>query len=815
MRALDRKLVRDLLHIWPQALAIALVLASGVATLILAVGAYRSLDETRSAYYDRNRFADVFATVTRAPMALEARIREIPGVAIVETRISKLALLDIAGFGMPATARFLSLPDTGDQRLNRLYLRAGRLPQPGHVSEAVVNEAFAQAHGFTIGSTLSAILNGRKQQLRIVGIALSPEFVYALGPGDLMPDDRRFAVLWMSREALAALFDLNGAFNSIALRLVRGAQEVAVLDALDALTKRYGGSGAIGRKDQLSHAFLDAELTQLASMARVVPPIFLFVSAFLINMTLTRLIALEREQIGLLKALGYGRIAIGAHYVKLVLAIALVGIVLGFGLGTWFGRGLTRLYGDFFHFPFLIFRRDPDIYVMAAGISALAAVAGCVRAVWGALSLAPAVAMQPPAPPRYRRGWLERIGIMSHLSQMAVMAIRHLVRWPLRAAFTVLGIALGVALLVVALFSLDSVEHMIDVNFFVANRQDATLGFASERNIRVVRAVERLPGVMRSEPFRAVQVRLRNGHLERKLAIYGKPANQSLSRVIDSDLRAVPLPPNGLMVDQRVAELLKIGRGDIVEIELLEGRRGIVRVPVVDITSALTGDPALVRPRDERDSVLGVPLLDIVKSDFGLSAYMDMTALNELLDEGPIVTGVHISYDRRAEDALFQAIKSTPALSGIALQRISLEKFRETLAQNINIMVSVYVSLAAIVAFGVVYNSARIGLSEQARELASLRVLGFTRAEASRVLLIELVLLILAAQPLGWLLGYGFGWLTIKGFSSDLYRVQLVISSATYAKSSLVVMLAAAASALVVRRRIDRLDLISVLKTRD
>lgn len=293
MRMLDRKLFRDLRRMWAQALAIALVMASGAATFILASGAYRSLDGTRSAYYDRYGFGDVFAEVKRAPKSLEEQILAISGVAAAETRISHLALLDVEGLAEPATGQVLSLPDFGEQRLNRLHLREGRRPDRERIDEVTVNEAFAKAHRLAVGSTVRAILNGRKRELRIVGIALSPEFVYALGPGDLMPDDRRFAVLWMSEKAAAGLFDLDGAFNSVSLKLVPGAVEVDVIDKLDGLLARYGGTGASGRKDQLSHAFLDAELKQLDALRRVIPPIFLLVSAFLINMTLTRMIALS------------------------------------------------------------------------------------------------------------------------------------------------------------------------------------------------------------------------------------------------------------------------------------------------------------------------------------------------------------------------------------------------------------------------------------------------------------------------------------------------------------------------------------------
>lgn len=787
MRTLDRKLLRDLRRMWALALAIALVMASGAATFVLASGAYRSLDETRRTYYERYRFGEVFAEIKRAPKALGDQIRTIDGVSAAELRISHLALLDIAGLSDPATGQVISIPEQTAGQLNRLHLRSGRLPEFDRSDEVVVNESFAKAHRLRIGATLKALLNGKQRTLKIVGIALSPEFIYAIGPGDLLPDDRRFAVLWMSERTLAGLFDLDGAFNAVSLRLLRDVRPERVIDALDAILARYGGTGAYSRKDQFSHAFLDAELKQLDALRRVMPPIFLLVSAFLINMILTRMITLEREQIGLLKAVGYGPLAIAMHYIKFVLAIALIGIAIGFVAGAWLGQGMTRLYAEFFQFPFLIFRNDADTYAIAGIVSAAAAVAGALRTVTGILRLAPAVAMQPPAPPRYNRGLTAHIHTRLPLSQMTIMSLRHMARWPMRSAFTALGISLGLALLVTALLSFDSVERMIDVAFFKTERQHATVHFNEAQHIRALESVTRLAGVMRAEPLRTAVVRLRHEHHARKLTIIGKPADMDLSRVLDASLRAVSLPPHGIVVDERVAELLAIKRGDTVEVEVLEGKRGHRRVVVSDV----------------------------ITSYLGLSAYMDIDALHDLLDDGPRVTGVHISYDPLQEPALFAAIKSTPAIGSIALQQRAVSRFRETIEKNINYMVTVYVALAVIIAFGVVYNSARIQLSEHAREIASLRVLGFTRGEVSRVLVTELVLVLLVAVPLGWILGYAFGWMLIQSFSSDLYRAPFTIERATYAKASLVVIAAAAASVLIVRRRVNRLDLISVLKTRD
>ncbi len=589
MRALDRKMVRDLGRLWAQALAAALVLASGVATLVLAVGAYRSLDDTRAAYYERYRFGHVFASATRAPNALLDRIAAIEGVAAVQGRVVEAVLLDVPGVAEPATGIAVSLPDRGEPAVNGLYLRSGRLPEPGRVDEVAVNEAFATANGLSPGGHFSAVMNGVERRLTVTGIVLSPEYIYALGPGTLVPDNRRFGVLFMSREALGSVFDMDGAFDDVSLRLRHRADQAAVIEALDALLAPYGGTGAYGRKDQVSNAFLDGELTQLLAMAKVIPPIFLLVSAYLINMILSRLIALEREQIGLLKALGYSGAQVSAHYLKLVLVIAFVGIAIGFGAGSWLGIGLTRLYGDFYSFPFLIFHWTADTYVLAAGVAVAATTAGALRAVRSAAALPPAVAMRPPSPPTFRRTTLESLGVLRLFSQLTVMALRHIVRWPLRTGLSALGTSFAVSLLVVALFTFDSVEFMVDALFFRAEREDATIAFATARPPSVTDAVGRLPGVMRTEPYRAVPVVIRHGHLERRLSITGKPPQTDLSRVLDDDLRPVRLPESGLAVSERVAAVLDLRRGDLVEVEILEGARRTALVPVTEIIQSYLG----------------------------------------------------------------------------------------------------------------------------------------------------------------------------------------------------------------------------------
>ena len=787
MRALNSKLIYDLRRIWAQALAIAMVMACGVATIILSIGSYRSLEETRSAFYDRYRFGSVFASAVRAPLTLKHSIAALPGVSAVELRIAQPVLLDVPLMTEPATGVAVSIPDHREPAVNKLYMRQGRLPETGRPDEVAVLETFADAHRFVPGDSFEAIINGKKRTLTIVGIVLSPEFIYAIGPGDMVPDEKRFGIFYMSASALRGLYDMEGAFDDLALTTLRDANVDRIIESLDQILKPYGGTGAIQREDQFSHAFLDNEMKELRAMAMIIPPIFLFVSAFLVNMILSRLIELEREQVGLLKAIGYSDRVVGWHYIKLVLIIGLVGIVIGVAAGQWLGLGLTRLYGRFFSLPFLIFRHSFDLFLLASGVTMVAAITGAARAVYVTVKLPPAVAMQPPAPTQYRSMFDRSRRRFQRISRRTVMSTRHLIRWPLRTFFTTLGTSLSVTLLVTAIFTFDSIDYMIDSIFFRTERQDASVSLVKGLSLDAQYSLRALPGVKKVEPFRATLTKFSHQGREKRVPIVGINAGSTLLQILDIHQNPVEPPPYGLMVPEMLARQLKLRPGDKVEVKLLEHNNRIESVPVAGLLSSYVG----------------------------LTSYMSLQALNRLIREGDRMNGARIRIDEAALPELYKEVKQTPVITSIALLDMSLQKFRETIRENIITMTAVYVVLAIIITFGVIYNSARIQLSERARELASLRVFGFTRGEVSSVLLTELVIITLLAQPLGWLLGYLFAWMVVKGFESDIYRLPFVVSSETFASASLVVIVAAIISALIVRRRIDRFDLVRVLKTRE
>ena len=783
MRRLDQKLLRDLWGMKAQALAIALVMASGVATLVMMLSTVTSLRTAQANYYERDRFAHVFTHLKRAPDALAPRLAALPGVAQVQTRVVVDVTLDLPGLIVPAVGRLISLEADPRAGLNRPHLRRGRLPEPGARREALVSEAFAVAHRMVPGDAVRALINGRRQSLVIVGVAISPEYIFQIRPGEFIPDDPRFGVFWLDRAELASAAGLTGAFNDVALRLTRGAVERDVREQLDALTARFGGQGAYGRADQVSNRLVSDELAQLRAMALIPPAIFLAVTAFLLNGVISRLVQTQREQIAVLKAFGYSTPQIGGHFLKLVCVITVVGLVVGTAAGAWLGRDLAGLYGRYFRFPTLDFRLDPGVVAFACSTSAAAAL-GAMGAVRRAMKLPPAEGMRPEEPAHYRPLLLERLGLQRFVGRIPRMILRRLERKPVAAAFSVVGISLAIAIVVLGSFSSDIVDFVVDLQFFGVQRYDASVALVEPASSAALHEIRRLPGVIAAEPFRSVPVRVRFGHRERRLALLGLPGDTGLIRLVDTAWRETPLPLTGLVVSQKLAELLQARVGDVVRVEVMEGPRPTFEVPLVRLLDDVTGT----------------------------SAYLDAGQLHRLMGESAVVSGAFLRVDANAEAALFAALKAAPRVAVVTTRTAVLATFRALMAENILRMRVINVVFAGIIAFGVVYNAARISLAERSRELATLRVIGFGRDEISLIFLGELAVLTVLAIPLGLVLGRAFAALAVVALGTESQRFPLVVNASTYAFAVTTVLAAALVSSLLVRRQLDRLDLLAVLK---
>lgn len=787
MSALNAKLRRELWHLRGQVLAIALVIAGGVAVCLMALVNYGSMQATRADYYAREQFADVFVNLKRAPLQLVPRLRALPGVARLEARIEAHANLELRNFSEPISAQILSLPAAGQPAVNRLYVRRGRLPDARRSNEVAVIGSFAEAHQLQLDDTFGAIINGRRQTLRVVGIVESPEFIYVIPPGAMLPDYRRFGILWMPQKALAAAMDMDGAFNSLVLRVTAGASEKTLISRLDTLLAPYGSTGAYSRDDQFSHRFLSDELSQLKIMATLFPVIFMSVAMFLLNVVVGRLISTQRDIIAVLKAFGYSNRAIGWHYTKLVMMIGGLGLALGILGGLWLGRYLGHLYMQFYRFPVLLFSLHPAWLVLLVGIVLLSAWLGAWSAIVRATRLTPAEAMRPEGPGLFHQTLIERLGAERWLSAPSKMILRQLERRPGRSLFSVVGMALATGIIVVGNFQFSSVMFIVHTQFAKVQQQDLGISFSEAVNASVLDSLVRQPGIRYGEGRRTVAVELHNAQAHWRTSITGIPDGARLQAVIDEDLRPVSLPRRGLLMTEYLAAKLHLKVGDPVSIRLLDGTGKMVRSRVAGVT----------------------------REFLGVQAYMRLDSLNRLLGDGPLINQALVNIDPTMANRVYRSLREQPRVLALNIRQAMLDSFFETLARTFLTFSFFNSLLGGVIAFGVIYNTVRISLAERGRELASLRVLGYTHWEVAHILLGEVALLMLAGIPLGWVVGRFLALGLVAGLSTELYRIPLVLTSHTYALAALVVMGSALLSGLVAWLRLRGLDLVAVLKTRE
>ena len=787
MRPLDRLLLSDLRRMWGQALAICAVLACGIGTSVMSTSATRSLELMRANYYREFRFGDAFAQLVRAPNELAERIAEIPGVDRVHTRVVRDVVLDVPDMLEPASCRLVSLPDDPASGLNRVCLRTGRFPDPNTRGEVLASERFAEANGWKPGDEVNVIMGGIRQRLRIVGVVISPEYIYAVQPGQMLSDDRRFGILWMPYRQMAAAFNMEGAFNDATLTLLSDANIPEVLSRIDQLTDRYGGLGAYSRDHQPSHRRVTNEMYQLQGMSLITPSIFLAVAVFLFNLVLSRMVHQQQEQIAALRAFGYSRWEIGSYYVKFVLLLVVIGALGGCVLGTWLGRWIISIFVLFFRFPHVYYEFAAGPAALAIFVSLLGALLGSGSALRQAIQLQPAEAMRPSAPRSSAPSFLERLGLRNLLSPVARMILRRLERNPRATSLSILGMSLSVAVLVLGTFMEDSIEYVMDVQFQRAQRQDVILTFNEEVSVSGLQDVYHLPGVESAEPFRAVPIRVYHGRLHRRLSLMAMEKQPRLFRILDAQERNVELMGPGITISQKLAQVLGVGVGDQLTVELMEGRRGTYAMQITAIF------PDYAEP----------------------AAYTNLDELHHMLGESPRYSGAFVRADEQRLPDLYASLKETPALAGIIVKKAVIQNYRDTIAENTRPSRIINAIFAFIIAFGVIYNCALITLAERSRDLATLRVMGFTRWEAATVLLGELGVITVIAIPIGLPIGCAFSWIAVTALDTETHRIPLVLTRATLAYAVLVVLGSAVISSLVVRRMLDKLDLIAVLKVKE
>jgi putative ABC transport system permease protein len=787
MRQLERKLLRDIQHLKGQMLAVTAVVLCGVAIFVSMSNVKYSLETSRSDYYSRYRFADLFVQLKRAPASMLETVRRIPGVATVSSRIVTNVTIDVPGLDEPATAQLVSLPARGDPGLNGVYIASGRLPDPSRPEEVIVSRPFMKANRLKPGDHIGAVINGRWKRLRIVGSGLSPEYIYEVQPGAFFPDNRRFGVFWMGRKALESALDMSGAFNDLSMSLSHGASEKEVIRHLDRMFARYGSLGAYGRDQQLSDRFIADEIRVLGMEITVLPTIFLAVAVFLLNVVLQRLVSTQRDQIALLKAMGYSDEDIGLHVLGFALLPAVAGVILGTGFGAWLGSALLKLYGEVYNFSRLVYVFRMENALAAILLSFGAAVSGALAAARRAVMLPPAEAMRPESPAIFRPGLLDDPRISRRLPVPLRIIVRNIERHPFKSALSVTMISLSIAILVSGRYSYDSVERMSEVEFGIRHREDVTVIFNEPMPPSTAFSFTSMPGVLEAEYYREEPVRLVSRYRSRQQTLRGLQKTGGLQRIVGSSGNPAKLPEHGLLLTSTLADLLGVRPGELLRVEFLQGARRSVEVPVAGTIDEI----------------------------IGLSAYLRLDELNRLAGDGGALNAAVLKIDGAKRTALYDRFKQTPGIGGIMMLQALRRSFDEMIAKSMNTSTFVLTAFACVLSFAMIYNGARITLSERARELSSLRVLGMTKREIAVILLGEQAIFCFAAIPVGFLIGIVLSVLLAYALSSELYRMPLVFTAINFLFAFAVMVTVAIVTGLIVGRRLHKLDLIAVLKTRE
>lgn len=762
-----------------QSVTIAILVAAGVALFVATKSSYDSLSRARDQFYSTTGFAEGFVALKKAPVAIVRRIEQIAGIAVVEPRIVQEATLDFPGEKFPSAGRFMSLPIN----LSRLVIRSGTLPVEDN--EVILSEAFAAANQLKPGSSLVAILNGKRKILKVTGTALSPEFVYIFRPGSLMPDDKHYGILWLAHTAMENHFDFNGALNYLAFTFAPNAKINSTLKLIDDALEPYGGLGSYTRGKLASYAFLRDEFKQLKANAVFLPLVFLGVAAFLLHIVATRLIARQREQIASLVALGYSKRKIVEHYLKQIMVISGSGALLGTVGGWYMGNGMTKLYGNYYRLPDLTHVFSFTVAVSGLVIGVGAGVMGAWFSVNKVVQLQPAYAMRPPLPEIFAPSFFEK-----HFKSMNTttrMFLRNLLHRPMRTTLTILGLSTSVMIMIIGLFMTDIMDYMLSTQFELLSRESITVAFLRPVSGRVIDELRSKQGVQIAEGYRQAPVRLQFGQFVKEMVLTGIPPNAALRRIADEQGKILTLPLEGVLLNQKVAKKMGIRPGDIIELQVLEGNRRKIQTVVTSLADEI----------------------------FGQNCYMHLDELSRLLGESSHINMVALRTDANGDDAIIAHLKNSPVVASVSTRAGALKAFYDLLSRSVLAMISIAIVFASVISVGVVYNTAMILLSERMFELGSLRILGFSRVEVFAIIAKELATAIFISLLPGCALGYLFALFLMNTVDTEEFTIKLIITHRTYVTAILVSLLTALLSLFILFLRIRNMDLVSVLKVRE
>ncbi|MCR9116646.1 MAG: ABC transporter permease [bacterium] len=789
---LNRKLRRELSESKGLLLTITLIISVGIICFVTMRSSYLNLLTAQDQYYRRSRMADFWLDVKKAPVTEIARISELPGVNEIHTRIRFNATVDLENVDEPLNGIVISMPNQREPVLNDLVLIKGDYFTERRENEVILNDAFARAHKLYPGSKIHLLLNDRRQEFFVVGTAMSSEFTYLLAPGALIPDPKRFGLFYIKRTFAEDAFDFRGAANQVVGTLLptQRKRPQATLDAMERTLDSYGVLSATPLEFQASNQFLSQEISSLGSFSTIVPSIFLIVAALILNVLLTRLARQQRTVVGTLKALGYSDLRIFWHFLKFGLTVGVVGGLVGGGIGYLLSTGMTSIYRGYFEFPELSSRFYWGTQGLGMAVSIGCSLAGSLYGAYTMLHLRPAEAMRPATPIQGGAIWIERLPfVWKRLDSGWRMALRNVFRNRWRSATGVFAAAMGSGLLVTGFMMNEATTYLLDFQFYQQVRSDYDLSFRSEVSRESLDELRSLPAVTHVEPLFNVAATFEKGSVKRKLAISGISPGAELTVPQTSDGTPIPIPEKGLVLTQRLADILRAKPGDSIEITPVTGNRRTVSLPVVQIAD----------------------------SYMGLSAYASLPYLCAQVGEEFSATGAQLKVDDdpAAVQALYRELKRRPEIQAINARLDMVANLEKAVLEQQTIAIGFLIGFAGIILFGSIVNSSFVSLAERQREVGTFRALGYGVWNIGNIFLRESVIINSIGIILGLPIGYLLTLLTAEAFATDLMRLPVVTAPWIWWTT---IFIAAAFTMLahaVVQRTIVRMDFLEALKVKE
>ncbi len=783
VKVLDRKLLRELWHQKGLIVAITMLVSVGIMCFIFMRSAHHNLKLAQAKYNAQCRMADFWINIKKAPVAELNELLSIPGISELRPRIQFLCTVDLPQARDPINGLVLSMPDQRQPVINDVVLKRGGYFTEQRRDEVLVNNAFARKHGIIPGDVIHLILNNRRQELHVVGTAISSEFIYLVGPGAISPDPEHFGVFYLKQSFAEEVFGFDGAANQVLGLLTpeMRAHPDELLRTAERKLKPFGVFSVTPLRDQPSHRFLTDEIRGIGTFAGLMPIIFLAVAALVLNVLLMRLIDQQRVVIGTLKGLGYSNAELFWHFTKFSGIIGLVGGFVGWGLGYYMGGVMTARYQMMFEFPELKSNVYPDLYLVGLAIGMSCSLIGSIRGARQALSLQPAEAMRSKPPSKGGRIWLERIpALWSRLSSGWRMVLRNMIRHRARTIVGVFAAAMGAGVLSCGLLLQASMNYLIDFQFSKIDCSEIDLSFKDERSIDSVADALRLPGVEHAEPVLDVACEFFNGPYRRKGVIRGLLPNARLTVPRDVTEERIPIPQVGVTMTRKLAELLHLKPGDMLEFEPVKGLRERCRVPIVTLAD----------------------------SYMGLTVYADINYLSKLIDEDLAVTGVQMKVDDRPESMqeLVKSMKRLPVVQTYISRKSTISNLNATLVEMQNFFINVMTFFAGVIFFASLLNMSLISLAERRREVATFLVQGYSHWQVGLNFLRETLLTAGIGTVLGFPLGYLLCWWLTKNYDTEMFRFPLRTSPVVWITTSLWGLGFALASHAVVHREIVTMD---------